>query len=364
MTTTNISKLVAAALTVALVGCGTNATPRPDTSGVRTQAPYNDTPQVTKVTGAVMDPDSYIFSLATCGEGCPFAPAIVPMTGNYDRSLVIGSTVELLDPATGVVSGQSATTGEDGAYTLPAVPSRAAPYFLQTSGGTLASPMIPPEIMVPPVPQPTKYYKTQTVTPMSTLSSGLCAAQVGWALSDIGVMQAVAKGLTAVTGSTFTVDDLVDPTKFHAVVYVQSLAPFYPSPALPALETSVKSDKGQVFHVQFAPPETDGIKEIQSALGFFLTEDPVSFPGSAVILFPASDPAPGEITVSAVDPKDAKEEGRPYRGSSFTFSPKSGVFTYLQLPYMYRGQVNGDALNPVLDTYPEWFCPAKVTLAP
>ncbi|ADO72655.1 hypothetical protein [Stigmatella aurantiaca] len=306
----------------------------------------------TQLSGFAWDPEAFFINLV----GCPFpdircAPFLLDEGPLYGFSAVQRSSIFAFDPITGGPTGDPIQSDELGVWTLQGVPSRTTVPFFVTS---LPTGSLNPAANVPPG----AYLPTVTLRPVVTHNS-VCHVQEAASISTVGILEAVAKHLTA-TGSATQVADFVDTKKFASVAVFWNYQPGSPLLRAPGSCTTVKATAnnapvGQTFNVNWAPPGVLPPFLNQSKRGYFVDDQPatdgsgtkVSGLGITVVLLRATTSAPPqEITYTLVDPTP------PYDPSHDNLVPDADP---TQAPCALKnrvkerdGRVKGDQFNPWL----------------
>lgn len=314
-----VGTLLGAALLNA--GCQDNAS-SPATSNFTPRPVYeNREPEglTSRLSGFAVDPEAYFFNLAHCapqGTQCSLPPLYAEFSPLFQRSVVRGALVTLQDtvpdPATGMPPQPAPPVPSDaqGLWTMEKVPTRKdAPYFvLSVPGpGTVANDVQGP-FPLPPVPAG-NYLTTMTVRPVVP-SHSACVGLEALQMSDKGILEAVAKSLSAETSTSVTVGDLLNPAKYGGVTVFWLYAPGFPVFRVPADSTTVEASRGRVFHIDWAPPGAlpPPLAPLQSARGFFIPPGPPATSsklGIMVVLQPALMGPPGPPIIYT--PKDTLE---------------------------------------------------------
>lgn len=307
---------------------------------------------ITSIQGYVWDPEAFWHTVAMCGQDCPFPPLLIPGVPTIENAMVTGSQVVLFDPIAGKPTYQArALSNEQGGWYVEKVTARGdVPFLAVALPPDPATPALketmPP--FIPPVPQ-ANYLPTVALKPIFTRFTK-CLGQPTGVISDAGVLQAVAKYLTA-TGTPTTVPDLLDPAKFGGVLVTWMYLPGPPVLRVPAFATQFSAAEGRVLAIDWAPPDAPlppEVKEFQSARGYMVKgEDQPSPIGlSVTLLAPISGP-PSPIAVTTSDPVTDEASGRPWM-----FPPlppliiAPGIISFLELP----GAIPGSPPPP------DWVC--------
>jgi hypothetical protein len=290
--------------------------------------PYVDRIPQTRIFGFAYDPEAFFISLATCPAACP-APALSADVTHYRRAAINDATLVLQNPAdpsaTLPATGKTKTLGYwDVTVSNPDPASLLLPV---TSGGALAEPANPP------LPTAT-YVSTVTVRRLSP-DYGHCYFQEAAALSNNGILSAIAKFLAS-EGPATSVSDLSNPARYAGVVvfWLYKPAPI-PVPRAPAFNTTVRPSTGRVLHLAWSPPgaaPTPEERAIQSDRGFYVAKAATTSPiGATAVVFAANGNKPVSATVTPFDPSDESELLRqPYvadavsvqlRSAQLAFSP-------------------------------------------
>lgn len=287
-------------VSLAISGCvipGPVTTPDAGTNFIVDEAPTSD------LYGYTWDPEAFFLSMLPCGPECPAGPLLEEGGIHFERSRVAGADVLLLDAASGEFVAQ--TTGDElGSWLLQGIPTRSGPPFLAFSmGGTLVE---SPPVPLPDIPPAGDYLPTMVLKPISPYNSK-CYLQEAARMSSTGIIQAVAKYLSAEAGSTVTVDDLLDDTKYGGVFVMWLYEPGPPILRFPAFDTGLTASPGTVLPINWAepgavflPPE---ILAIQSDRGFVVDpSNPESSWGVTAVVLPPSEEVPTFVTLTFLDP--------------------------------------------------------------
>jgi hypothetical protein len=302
-----------------------------------------DNPPTTRVSGLAYDPEAFFINLVNCGgRNCPIPPFLSEGIPLYLRSAVRGATMLAFDveaqPQPQPVGAPAASDGV-GMWVLPSVPSRfTAPFFvLSTGSGALPDPSEPIGPPLPPV-TPTQYLPTLTARPIFTGPSGTCASQEAVHIGKNGILEAVAKHLTAM-GTNTTVDDLVNPGRYWGANVFWFYEAGNPSLRAPAegisLEVNITGGPQQTFVIDWAPPGALPAFLNQSTRGFYVTNTATSKIGVYVVLLPAAGPPPGPITYLLKDTKTSASAQRPWQFPPLrgNIGPMSVTFIGIQMQY-------------------------------
>jgi hypothetical protein len=326
----------AALLGAVLMGAGCQQSTAPAESDFvpRPQFIPADQAQITtRVSGVAWDPEAFFFNLAMCGPDCPIPPFLSEGVPHYLRSAVRGANVLTFDvegsPPPGPI-GQPAVAGGDGIWVLPNMPARyGTPYFTFNTGvGALAT-----EPIGPPFPgaPPTEYLPTLTLRPIFTGGNGTCVSQESVHVGKNGILEAVARHMTA-TGTATTVDDLVNPAKYWGTnVFWFYIAgnPVLRAPADGiALELDIDGAPPQKFAVDWAPPGVLPPFLNQSTRGFYVTNASVSPLGVYVVLLPNAGPPPSKVRYLIKDTKTNAQSLRPWNFAPITGGIGPGIVTF------------------------------------
>jgi hypothetical protein len=344
------ASLVAAVVCLGASGCQDEvAPPTDDNSALVVDAKDLST----RINGFAYDPEAYLYSLAMCGgPDCPEAPFLSSDTDLFKASILQGAQVGAFD----VISGEPAAFASEpssagGVFDIPSVPSRDdPPYFLIASDGTLAPPA--PDAAYPPVPTG-NYPPAFTLRPIAAQSAA-CFAQQALQISDVGVLQAVANGLT-LHGMPTTVNDLLDPSQHAGVAVWFLLQPGPPNLFAPAMGTTLTASEGMVLNIDWLPPGS--VPELgQSDRGFFVTDDSVSPVGVvAVVLGPLTD-APPTVTFTVVDPTTDASSDRPWNFVPLDLTLAPGMVSIAPLQLMDAPDPNAPALGGGGGGGTPWLC--------
>lgn len=281
---------------------------------------------VTRASGVAWDPEAFFFHLAMCGgPTCPIPPFLSEGIPHYLRSAVRGATIMAFDPEKPGPTGDPVTTDNLGIWLLPTMPARYGTPFLTMNTGSGA---LPPasEPLGPPFPLApiTEYVPTVTARPIFTGQSGTCPGLDNAHIGKNGILEAVAKHLTAQSTGT-TVADLLDPTKYWGVnvfwLYIAGNPVLrVPADGISLAATQVVPDTtppqeapvGQILAVDWAPPGVLPPELNQSARGFYVTNSATSSLGVYVVLFPNNGPPPTGIKFRLTDTKTDSVARRPW----------------------------------------------------
>jgi hypothetical protein len=315
-------------------GCGAEEPIAPEPfPGVSPTVYVDPSPETTRVTGFAWDPEAFFFSWATCGAtACPISPVLSDQSPLFRRSILQNAPVTLLDPVTSAPAVTPTTTGSSptGTFILDGVPSRASPPYFTFSVGTGAAlpttqpPGTPPTL--PPIPTG-NYLPTVNVRPIPTKYS-ICVFQEALHISDVGILDAVARYRSVVEGRPTTVADFVNPEKYAGVTVFWMFANAFPIIRAPASNTTVTASSGSVYHVAWSPPRPEIPAAIQSPRWYFVQGgSPTSGLGITVILHTAGS-APPAVTYTPTDPVTDAAARRPYKFSTLTLPVIPGVITF------------------------------------
>ena len=321
--------LTLAALLVAATGCEDELA-APDDGGV-----YSDASAANAtIQGFVWDPEAYWLAFAACGQNCMLPPLLLSFSPLYQMAAVPNAVVGLFDPLQPTMplaypgAGPTATNG---GYNITGVPIRSNPPFFPLVA--LVQPGPGSDGGAPQV----GYLPTLTMKPIATGKSTLCIDQSTLVASDSGVLEAVAKHLTA-TGKATTVADLLDPTKSGGVVIWWLWIPGN-GLRVPAFGTGMTADAGTTFNISWLPPGVGPpfITAIQSKRGFYVNSigpmAPGAAPGLTVTVMPPLAGPPPSVTFTAVDPVTDMASGRPFmfpKLSGIQVAPGAVMFGELQ----------------------------------
>jgi len=285
----------------------------------------------TRVTGFVWDPEAFFTSFVECTQVCKAPiPQLPPLLLDNNplllRTVIRGAQVSLVDLEGS--AGPLPTVASDplGIWVQPRVPSRKAPYYARTTGqGALPAEAIFP--VLSPLP-PVNYLPTVTMRPIHTDVVDGCYGIDAAQLSEKGILQAVAKYLTA-KGTSTSATDLTNPARFGGVTVFWLYMPGFSSLRAPGGGTTIEASSGQVLNVEWAPPGVlpPPLSDLQSERGFFVAEGaPVSSVGISVVLLPANSTAP--VKYSVKDPQTNAALARPWKAPDITLAPQPSVITF------------------------------------
>jgi hypothetical protein len=279
-------------------------------------------PPTARVSGVAWDPEAFFVYLAGCSsKPCPIPPFLGEGIPIFKRSAVLGATVFAFDVegAQPHPTGAPATSDGQGIWVLPNVPQRfTTPYFLLATGtgSLIPAPIASPPLQAAPV-APTEYLPTLSLRPISTGVSGSCVGQDAAQIGKNGALEAVAKHLTATTGSAVSVMDFVDPVKYWGTNVIWAYSAGNPILRAPAdnvsLEVSITGGTHQTFAIDWAPPGVLPPFLNQSTRGFFVTQAPTSPLGLYVVLLPhPPGPPPSSIDYLLKDTVTNSQSKRPW----------------------------------------------------
>ncbi|SEL12843.1 hypothetical protein SAMN05444354_10455 [Stigmatella aurantiaca] len=333
-----------------LGACGSDDAP-PDSTLYPAPEYVDDDPaqSTTQLSGFAWDPEAFFINLVNC----PFpdircAPFLLDQGPLYGFSAMQKSSIFAFDPVTGGPSGEPVQSDDLGVWSLYGVPSRSTvPYFVTA----LPTGSLSPAASVPKG----NYLPTVTLRPVVTHNS-VCHVQEAASISTVGILEAVAKRLTA-NGSPTTVADFTNDKRFASVVVFWNYQPGSPLLRAPASCTTVKATVnntpvGESYNVNWAPPGVLPPFLQQSTRGYFVDDQPatdgsgtkVSGLGITVFLLRASTSAPPrEITFNLVDPTP------PYDPANDTLVPDADPTANpcaLKNRVKDKGQIKGEQFNP------------------
>ncbi|QAT86053.1 hypothetical protein EJ065_4503 [Corallococcus coralloides] len=309
-----------------------------------------------RLNGFTVDPEAYFFNLAACAPPpaqCPLPPLYAEFSPLLQRAVVKNAAITLLDSATGqplAASGVITASDANGVWTLDKVPTRrGAPYFVLSlvstemppiPSGTLANnaPAQPPLPPLPPVPEGS-YVSTLTVRPVVPAHSA-CVGLEALQMSDKGILEAVAKYLTAESSTPdvpIPVADLLDSAKFGGVTVFWLYRPGFPVFRVPAANTTVEASAGRVLNIEWAPVGAlpPPLAPFQSTRGFFIPPGPPapnSSLGIVAVVHPPSPPGPPPVVhYEAKDSTTSDPEGRPWVLQPLDLPVAPGTVTFAGL---------------------------------
>ncbi|MGQ0507697.1 MAG: hypothetical protein ACT4TC_20535 [Myxococcaceae bacterium] len=348
-----MSRALAVAVLFTAACTGTSTTPPPVPSQALTV--YGDyVSGATFVQGYAWDPEAFFFSLATVcpppPAPCAFPPLTLPEDPNlglhFERSAIQGATVYLFDPAQGKPAFAASTPSKaSGGWQVKNVTSRPGPPFFplwaDPSGQEKPTLKAFGPTTLPPIPAG-DYGPTFVLRPIFTQFTD-CIGMAAPLVSKVGVLDAVAKYLTA-TGTPTSVADLYSPAKFGGVV-VTWLYASGPSalraPAkgstLGAAVTSPASVTARVLHIDWAPPGVG--PPTQSPRGFFVNDAVTASPQglTVTLLTPAAQP-PTLVAFTPGDPVTDAANDRPWQFPPLPPMPIApGTLSFNELQAVPRG---------------------------
>lgn len=288
--------LLAAVLCVS--GCQ-NPPPVQSTSSVTPKVEYVDwKTNASVISGYVWDPEAFWFALAMCPSPCPLPPITIPGTPFIERSEVFGATVRLVDTRTGAPFMTALnTTDRVGGYQFINVPERSeGPPYLAFAAPPPASVTPLKDFGPPAAPIPAAgYLPSLAMKPIYNRFTD-CIGQSVQLASTSGVLDAVAKYLSATGPTGVAVADFIDPNKYGGALVAWFYAPADPVVRVPAANTRLTAPGMSVYNIAWAPPGL-GPTGLQSPRGFFVTTSPSPI-GVVVALAPklTGAPAPVQLT--------------------------------------------------------------------
>lgn len=297
----------------------------------------------THIGGFSYDPEAFFLNLTACGSECQSGPVLSPNSELFVHSTVHSGTVGMFDPVSAAELGQPASGAADGLFDIPALPNAAPLVFPTLSNGQLTD-----AGTLPPV----KYVKTLTYRPVVLGNAGGCFFVESAAISEVGILSAVAKFLSS-EGTATTVADLTNPAKFGGVAIVWMFQPAYvPIFRVPSSKTTVTQSDGRLLHLDWAPPGDPGAPaQLQSARGFFVAKgDTTSNLGLAVVLLP---PSKHELRFTATDTVTSSIAYRPWTFPAVDLHIPAGSVAYAPLIMLPIPDPTG--IN-VADPLPDWVC--------
>jgi hypothetical protein len=328
------------------MGTGCEKSAAPAESNVVPRPVFMPAEQVqptTRVSGVAYDPEAFFINLANCGgRSCPIPPFLSEGIPLYLRSAVRGAQVLAFDveqAQPGPVPGPPAAADGAGIWVLPNVPARfTTPFFtLATGAGVMPDPS---EAIGPPLPPvaPTEYLPTLTLRPIFTGPSGTCVGQEAAHIGKNGILEAVAKHLSA-TGPATTVGDLINPQRFwgtNVFWFYEAGNPVVRGPADGiSLEVDIKGGPHRQLAIDWAPPGVLPPFLNQSTRGFYVTNASISPLGVYVVLLPVQGPPPTEIKYLIKDTLTRAQALRPWQFPPLPGGIGPGVvsFTGIQMQY-------------------------------
>ncbi|RKH74787.1 hypothetical protein [Corallococcus aberystwythensis] len=338
-------------LGAALLNAGCSESSSPASSTFMPRPTYeNREPEglTSRLSGFTVDPEAYFINLAHCAPPpaqCPLPPLFAEFSPLLQRSVVRGALVTLQDtvpdPVTGRPPDPAPPIPSDarGLWTLPKVPTRkGAPFFVLSVGqGTLAND-VPPPFPLPPVAEG-NYLPTLTIRPVVPAHSA-CVGLEALQMSDKGVLEAVAKYLTAIDGAPVTVPDLLNPGRFGGITVFWLYRPGFPAFRVPAANTTVEASSGRVLNIEWAPVGAlpPPLAPFQSTRGFFIAPTPPggqpapnSSLGLVAIVHPPLMGPPGTVTYTAKDATTSVPDNRPWSLMPLALPQIPGLVTFAGL---------------------------------
>ncbi len=299
----------------------------------------------TRIAGLSWDPEAYFIALVgcppsapdhvpmckPCPDCAPFPPFISEGLPTFSRAAVIGAAISAWDPLTQATASNSFAPAPNGFFEVEGVPSRAdVPFYMHSSGqGSLNT--FPAGAVPNPAIVPTTYLPTVSTRPINTMFS-TCVAQEAVSIGRNGVLDAVAKHLTS-TGRPTQVSDFMDPTRYHSVAVVATHHAGNGALRAPADGISLEGTQGEVYVLDWAPPDADALR---SPRGFKVTTATTSPVGFNVVLFRATNPRPATISYKFKDTRTDSAAIRPWEFPEVKEPPHAGVVTYIGAQMGYK----------------------------
>jgi hypothetical protein len=321
------------------------AEPPPDDDGVY----LPDQKAETSVVGFLFDKEAFFFSAATCPSCGGFvARGDGP---NLQRSLIQDGAIKVHDTQSlSAVATSRAPTDEKGTWRSTPFTASQQARVLVSSGG-VGKRVAGPTVNAPAIPLG-GYLPTASMRALIA-HHGFCLSMDSVQLSDIGVLESVAKMLTA-EGTPTTPQDLVSGDRFAAVVvlalYQQDADPLQ---RRPAKDLSVEVQGGRVLQINFAPPSANlpaEAKAVQSKLGFFVdaSANASTQAGLAVVVVPRTS-SEGKVKLRVKDPVQNQLTHRPWAHPDMEFSLPKGTVGFV--PVRMQPQDTGP-VDPEDETEP------------
>ncbi len=272
--------------------------------------------EVTQVYGYTWDPETMFYIVAmSCFEAgvlppaCPEPPLGLPTYPAGKYSVLPGMAVALFDPLNPPAPGSAPSlqaaelAGPQGHWYVKDVPSRSdVPYFA-VAAPTPGAPQLPtPDVTVPPAGA--GYLPTMDLKPIVTTPT-LCMGQPASMLTDKGILEAVAKYLSA-PGPSTTVSDLLNPAKFGGVLVSWQMAPAGAGVHAPANDTRLVTDQGRIFYIDWIPPPSPpATNALRSERGFIVATEPPEGSGPPAL----KQSSPIGVSVVLLDPLTGTSAG-------------------------------------------------------
>ena len=315
---------------------------------------FVDVEPTARIAGWAWDPEAYWYAFATANScalasTCPLQPPLSVTLPQFQLAAVRGAKVEMWDSSDGnkpIRPAVDVGTPSLGQWLVTDVPGRVdRPFFAYSSavGATLAT--APVGGMAPP-PAATGYLPTVVNRPIVTHYS-ICLLQESVFMSDVGVLNAVARFLSTRSGTTVRAADLIDRTRYDSVNVFWLYQPGQTMMRMPAHNTFVEASVGEVLHIGWAPPGAGPVPAQQSPRGYYVSgtgAGSTSNVGVEVVLVAAGQ-AKGPLTITPKDgytgAADAATQ-RPWVTGPVTIPPRGGLISVNNV--QFRG--NGVAASP------------------
>jgi len=305
--------------------------PPPDSDVLVDLAPED---RVSLVSGFAWDPEAFFYHSQTCamwiggGGPCPIPSLINLGIPQFNGSTLGGAQVMLFDPLAGSPLPRAPAVGDNGGvWKMSGIPARSdVPFFPFTVGaptlGEASAPPPPGNPPLPPFPPPPTgaYLPTFTMRPVAT-NYGACHFVEAAQLSNSGVVEAVAKKLTA-EGRTMSPEDLITPGKAGGLTVFWLFSPEgEPLGRTPASNVTLEASSGRVFNLDWKSPMgplTDAERALLSRRGFLVTSASTSPIGLVAVFHEPMPPGPpgppNNVTYQLVDPSPVNPaQGRPFQ---------------------------------------------------
>ncbi|MDY7229630.1 hypothetical protein [Hyalangium rubrum] len=325
-----------------LVGAGCGDSTTPEESNFLPQPEYIPVSQApaftTTLTGVAWDPESFFHQVYFClgaGPACPMPPYLSEGLPLYLNASVSGAAVQPFDPLlagpppANPLVGQPVNSDGMGIWVFPGVPSphnRPAPYLMFNAGvGSL-----PPVQIGPPFPKvaESEYLPTLTLRPITINNNSSCTGLEAAQISKKGVLEAVAKHLTA-TGTPTTVEDFINPGRYAGVFVVWLYEAGNPIQRKAADGITVEHSTGRILSLSWEFPGSLPAADNQATRGFYVTPNAaISDIGLYVVLVPQGADVPPTMSFLFKDSRTDEASLRPWTFPPVTVGFGPGVVNF------------------------------------
>lgn len=322
------------------VGCGDSTAPEDsDVLPKPEYIPVAQTPSLTTTfTGVAWDPESFFYQVTLCGADCPMPPYLSEGLPLYLNASVSGAAVRAFDPLlagpppANPMVGEPGSSDELGIWVVKGVPAPATPRPVPMLMFNAGVGSLPPVQIGPPFPKldpgPVDYVPTLTLRPITVGNNSSCTGLEATQISQVGILEAVAKHLTA-TGTDTQVADLINPARYQGVFVLWAYEAGIPVRRTAADGISLEHSVGQKLSLSWKFPGTGAPEENQSTRGFYVTPgEEISNIGLYVVLVPQGPGLPPVATFRLADTKTDEVSLRPWFFPEVTVGIGPGVVAF------------------------------------